>query len=75
MRKANFSPVHGAIAGCFDEGKIVGILGIENDAIDSLLLYVRCMEVVETKEAYLDGVHDYYASGEPYRVRGSNIEV
>ena len=41
MRESDFGSVDGTIAGCFDEGQIVGILGIEDDVIDSLLFHVK----------------------------------
>lgn len=62
VRKANFSSVNGAIAGCLDEGKVVGIFGIEYDAIESLLSYIRSGELAQTKCTYLDGVHDCLAT-------------
>ena len=37
MRKADFGSVDGAIAGGFDDGEIVGVLGVENYAVDSFL--------------------------------------
>lgn len=63
VRKANFSSVDGAIAGCFDESEVVGVLRIQDYAIESLLLYIKSREVGETKEMYLDGVHGRVASG------------
>lgn len=41
MRKADFSPVDGTIAGGFDKSEVVGILGIKYDPVHSLLLTVR----------------------------------
>ena len=41
MGKADFSPVDGTIAGCFDKGEVVGVLGITNDPVHSLLLTVK----------------------------------
>ncbi len=63
VRKANFSSVDGAIAGCFDESEVVGVLRVQDYAIESLLSYIRSREVGETKETYLDGVHDHVTSG------------
>jgi len=63
VREANFGSVDGAIAGCFDEGKIVGILRVEDDAIESLLLYIRSKELVETNGTYPHAVHGCVASG------------
>ena len=37
MGKANFGPVDSTIAGCFDESKVVGILGIANDVVNAFL--------------------------------------
>ena len=42
--EADFGSVDGTIAGCFDEGKVVCILGIEDDLIDGILLSVRTGE-------------------------------
>ena len=42
--EADFGSVDGAIAGCFDEGKVVCILGIEDDLVDGILLSVRTGE-------------------------------
>ena len=44
MGKADFGSVDGAIAGCFDEGKVVRIFGIEDDLVDGILLSVRTRE-------------------------------
>ena len=41
MGEADFSPVDGTIAGCFDKSEVVGVLGIANDPIHSLLLTVK----------------------------------
>ena len=41
MREPNFGSVDGTIAGRFDEGQVIGISGIEDDAIDSLLFHVN----------------------------------
>lgn len=35
--KADFGPVDSAIAGCFDKGKIVGVLGIKYNLVDDIL--------------------------------------
>ena len=40
MGKSDFGPVDGTIAGCFDESQVVGILRIEDYAIDCLLCIV-----------------------------------
>ena len=39
VRESDFGPVDGTIAGCFDEGQVIGILGIENDFTDGLLFH------------------------------------
>ena len=41
MREPDFGSVDGTIAGRFDEGQVIGISGIEDDAIDSLLFHVN----------------------------------
>ena len=41
MRKADFSPVDGTIAGCFGKSEVVGVLRIKDDPVHSLLLTVR----------------------------------
>ena len=41
MRKPDFGSVDGTIAGCFDEGQVIGISRIEDDVIDSLLFHVN----------------------------------
>ena len=40
MRESDFGPVDSTIARCFDEGQVIGILGIEDDIIDCLLLHL-----------------------------------
>lgn len=37
VREADFGPVHGAIAGCFDEGEDFGVMGVTDEPIDSML--------------------------------------
>ena len=44
MGEADFGSVDGSIAGCFDEGKVVCIFGIEDDLVDGILLSVRTGE-------------------------------
>ena len=41
VRKSDFGSVDGAITSCFDEGEVIGILGIEDDVIDGLLFHVN----------------------------------
>ena len=41
VRKADFSPVDGTIAGGFGKSEVVGVLRIKNDSVHSLLLAVR----------------------------------
>ena len=38
VRKADFGTIDSAIAGCFDDGKVVGIFGINDDSVNSLLV-------------------------------------
>ena len=60
--KANFGPVNGTIAGCLKKTKELSILGIQYDAVHSLLL-VNQHEEPKTKlncgEADLHGFHDH----------------
>ena len=66
MGKANFGPVDSAIAGCFDESKVVGILGIANDVVNAFLPQVRLREgLIECngRQAYLKSIHGRAASG------------
>lgn len=37
MREPDFGSIDSTIAGCFDEGQIIGILGVENDVVDGVL--------------------------------------
>jgi len=37
VREADFGSVDGAIAGGFEEGEVVGIFGVQDDAVDVLL--------------------------------------
>ncbi len=37
VREADFGSVNGAIAGGFEEGEVVGVLGVQDDAVDVLL--------------------------------------
>lgn len=41
MGKADFSPVDGTIAGCFDKSEVVRVLGIADDPVHSLLFTVK----------------------------------
>lgn len=41
MGEPDLGPVHGTIAGCLDEGQIIGILRIEDNVIDCLLFHVN----------------------------------
>ena len=43
MGEADFSPVDGTIAGGFDKSEVVGVLGIANDPVHSLLLTVKIL--------------------------------
>jgi len=45
MGKANFGPIDGAIASCFDEGQVLRILRVHDDAIHGLLPQVRTRNV------------------------------
>lgn len=37
MGSTNLSPINGAIAGSFEDGEVLGVVGIEDEAIDRRL--------------------------------------
>ncbi len=48
MGKADFGTINGAVAHGFDEGEVVGIVGVEDDTIYGVLWGVRDIEYIIT---------------------------
>ena len=57
VREADFGTVDSTIAGCFEEGEVVGIFRVEYDIVYGVLLVVKSIEFQHGRRANLDGIH------------------